>query len=348
LSLSGKKILITGGTGTLGRALVKRLLMEDIEVVRVFSRDEVKQVEMAEETEDGRVRFIIGDVRDKERLRRAIEDIDIVFHAAALKQVPVAEYNPFEAVKTNVLGSQNVVDVCMEEEVEMAMAISSDKAVSPLNTYGATKLVMEKLFVSANYYKGLRKTIFTAVRYGNVLGSRGSVIPKFLDSIRKSSSITITDPNMTRFNITLTDALNLIFTGLKNAKGAEIFIPKLAAYRLSDLAEVVREIIGKDIKVNCSSIRPGEKMHETLINESEARYAIESNGTYLLLAPDVYDRQARSYLDAKLDCIQGSYSSDKVQLISKERLRKIISREVFDETNPFRPDPNLASGLIQK
>lgn len=346
LSLSGKRVLVTGGTGTLGRALTKKLLMEDVAVVRVFSRDEVKQTEMASEINDDRARFIIGDVRDKERLRLAIEDIDIVFHVAALKQVPVAEYNPFEAVKTNVLGSQNVVDVCMEEEVEIAMAISSDKAVSPLNTYGATKLVMEKIFTSANYYKGKRNTIFTAVRYGNVLGSRGSVVPKFLASIQKSSGINITNPDMTRFNITLTDALKLIFTGLKNAKGAEIFVPKLEAYKVGDLAEAIIDVMSKEVKIDYSSIRPGEKMHETLINENEAQYTIESDGTYLLLAPEVYLEQSKRYRNSKFNCIRESYSSDKVPLIDKQVLKKIIKREIFDETNPFRPDPSLTSGLM--
>jgi UDP-N-acetylglucosamine 4,6-dehydratase/UDP-glucose 4-epimerase len=347
--LTGKKILITGGTGTLGKALTKKLLMEDIAAVRVFSRDEAKQVEMAAEINDDRARFIIGDVRDKERLRLAIEDIDIVFHAAALKQVPVAEYNPFEAVKTNVLGSQNVIDVCIEEEVELAMAISSDKAVSPLNNYGATKLVMEKLFTAANYYKGRRNTIFTAVRYGNVLGSRGSVVPKFLSSILKSSRIDITDPNMTRFNITLSEALALIYKGLKNAKGAEIFIPELKAYRLGELAEAVVGVTGRrDVKVNYSSIRPGEKMHEMLINESEAAYTIESDGTYLLLAPEVYSKQAGTYRDVKFNCVQGNYSSDKAPLIGKEDLKEIVRREIFDEENPFRPDPTLAASLISE
>lgn len=338
MQLENKKILITGGTGTLGRALARRLLMEDVSTVRIFSRDEVKQLEMSQEFTDDRLRFIIGDVRDKERLRLAIEDIDVVFHVAALKQVPVAEYNPFEAVKTNVLGSQNVIDVCMEEEVELAMAVSSDKAVSPLNTYGATKLVMEKIFTAANLYKGKRKTVFTAVRYGNVMGSRGSVIPQFLKSIQNTSSVTLTDPNMTRFNITLKEALDLILTGLKKARGSEIFIPKLQAYKLSELTEAMIEFVDKKVEVKYSSIRPGEKMHETLINESESPYAIESDGTYVLLSPSVYPGNIELYDNAKINCINGNYSSDKVPLISKARLKEIIEREIFDETNMFRPE----------
>jgi UDP-N-acetylglucosamine 4,6-dehydratase/UDP-glucose 4-epimerase len=267
----------------------------------------------------------------------AMDDIDIVFHVAALKQVPVAEYNPFEAVKTNVLGSQNVIEACIDKEVEIAMAISSDKAVSPLNTYGATKLVMERIFMAANYYKGAHPTIFTAVRYGNVLGSRGSVVPQFIHSIENIARITVTDPNMTRFNITLTEALDLILRGLDKTKGAEIFIPKLQAYRLGDLAEAIIELSNKKIEIDYSSLRPGEKMHETLINEDEARYAIESDKDYVLLSPDIYDYNMNLYPNAKADCIQSEYSSDKVQQVSKSRLKQIIEREIFDKSNPFRP-----------
>jgi UDP-N-acetylglucosamine 4,6-dehydratase/UDP-glucose 4-epimerase len=334
--LSGKKVLITGGTGTLGRALAKKLLEYNITTVRVFSRDEGKQLDMSSQITDDRIRFIIGDVRDKERLRFAMHEIDIVFHIAALKQVPVAEYNPFEAVKTNVLGSQNVIEACMDEEVDIAMAISSDKAVSPLNTYGATKLVMEKIFMAANYYKGSRRTIFTAVRYGNVLGSRGSVVPQFIRSIKNSARVTVTNPSMTRFNITLAEALDLILRGLGKAKGPEIFIPKLQAYRLGDLVDAIVELSDKKVKVGYSPIRPGEKMHETLINESEARYSIESGGDYVLLSPELYESSLRLYPGAKADCIQGDYSSDKVPLINKSKLKQIIQKEVFDESNPYR------------
>ena len=337
MQLAGKKVLITGGTGTLGLALTKKLLMQDVNVIRIFSRDEVKQLDMSSQFKDSRLRFIIGDVRDKDRLRMAIEDIDIVFHVAALKQVPVAEYNPFEAVKTNILGSQNVVDVCMQEEVEMAMAVSSDKAVSPLNMYGATKLAMEKIFTAANFYKGKRSTIFTAVRYGNVMGSRGSVIPQFIKSINESGGITITNPNMTRFNITLTEALDLIWKGLEKAKGAEIFIPKLEAYRLSDLAEAMVDLMGKEVKTLYSSIRTGEKMHEMLINENEAQYVVESDDTYILLAPERYQSQVNNYSDAKPNCMNGSYSSDKVPLIEKQKLKKLIEKELFDKSNLFSP-----------
>ena len=224
----GKKILITGGTGSLGAALTKRLLNEGVDTIRIFSRNESKQIEMESEFKDDRLRFLIGDVRDNERLERAVEDIDIVFHAAALKHVPVIEYNPFEAIKTNVLGSQNVINACLKEDVERAVCVGTDKAVSPLNTYGATKLLMEKLFVTANNYlkKERHRTKFIALRYGNVLGSSGSVIPKFIEQIKKKEMITITDPNMARFSISMNEALDFILKATTVGQGSEIFIPK--------------------------------------------------------------------------------------------------------------------------
>lgn len=335
--LKGKKVLITGGTGTLGRALAKKLLMMEVDTIRIFSRDEGKQLDMASILDDKRIRYIIGDVRDNERIKYAMEDIDVVFHVAALKHVPVAEYNPFEAVKTNVLGSQNVIDACIKNNVEIAMAVSSDKAVSPLNTYGATKLLMERIFTAANFYKGSRKTIFTSVRYGNVLGSRGSVVPQFLKSIHNTSSINITNPDMTRFNITLSEALNLILNGLNRAKGGEVFVPKLNAYKLKDLAESIIELTGKNIHINFSSIRIGEKIHEAMINKYESPYTIESENTYVLLTPELYKKNSDLYINAKKNCMIGDYSSENAPLISKSDLKQIIYREVFDETNQFRP-----------
>jgi len=266
-----------------------------------------------------------------------MEEIDIVFHISALKQVPVAEYNPFEAVKTNVLGSQNIIDACLANEVEIALAVSSDKAVSPLNTYGATKLLMERIFTAANYYKGNRKTVFTSVRYGNVLGSRGSVVPQFFKSIQHSSAITITDPKMTRFNITLTQALDFILNSLRSAIGGEVFVPKLDAYKLEDLAEVVIDLSGQNVNVNYSSVRTGEKLHESMINEHESPYTVEINGEYVILSPSDYEKYLILFPQAKTNCIKGSFSSDKVQIIDKPKLKKMIQREIFDETNPYRP-----------
>ena len=215
----GKKVLITGGTGSLGKALAKRILETDVDTVRIFSRDEFKQIQMEGEFDDKRLRFLIGDVRDKERLKRALENVNLVIHTAALKHVHVAEYNPFEVVKTNVYGSQNLIEACLDTDVEQVLAIGTDKAVSPLNTYGATKLLMERLFISANNYKGFHKIKFSCVRYGNVLGSRGSLVPTLVHQALSGKKITITDPNMTRFNITMNQALDLIFRAFENSVG---------------------------------------------------------------------------------------------------------------------------------
>ena len=233
-----KKILITGGTGSLGTALTKRLLNLNVGTVRIYSRNESKQISMESEIRDDRIRYLIGDVRDLPRLEKALEGIDIVFHAAALKHVPVIEYNPFESIKANVIGTQNVIDACLKRNVEKAVCIGTDKAVSPLNTYGSTKLLMEKLFVAANNYLNREKhrTIFLAVRYGNVLGSSGSVIPKLIEQIKANKQVTITEPKMTRFSITMNEALDLILNAITSAKGSEIFgmteplLPKTLPY----------------------------------------------------------------------------------------------------------------------
>jgi len=238
----GKKILITGGTGSLGKALTKRILNSEVETIRIYSRDELKQSEMQAEYKDSRLRFLIGDVRDKNRLYRALEDIDIVIHAAALKQVPAVEYNPFEAVKTNVYGAQNLIEACLDKGVKTALAVGTDKAVSPFNTYGATKLLMERLFISANYYKGNRDINFICVRYGNVLGSRGSIVPTLTNQIQNHKKITITDPEMTRFNITMGEAIDLIMRALGGI-GGEVFIPKLKAYKTGVMKDAIMELL---------------------------------------------------------------------------------------------------------
>ena len=280
----GKKILITGGTGSLGNALTSRLLNYGVDTIRIFSRNENKQVTMESKFNDDRLRFLLGDIRDYPRLVRAMEDIDIVFHAAALKHVPVIEYNPFEAIKTNVIGSQNVIDACLKENVEKAVAIGTDKAVSPLNTYGATKLLMEKLFVTASNYlkKERHQTKFFALRYGNVLGSSGSVIPKFIKQIKNKEKITITDPNMTRFSISMDESLDFILNATEIAKGSEIFIPKLRAYTIKDIKDVLFELLQKTDEENIG-IREGEKLNEILINSDEIRYTWEYENMYMLL-----------------------------------------------------------------
>ena len=288
LVFEGKKILITGGTGSLGNALTSRLLNDGVDTIRIFSRNENKQITMESKFNDDRLRFLLGDVRDYARLVRAMEDIDIVFHAAAIKHVPVIEYNPFEAIKTNVIGSQNVIDACLEENVERAVAIGTDKAVSPLNTYGATKLLMEKLFVTASNYlkKERHRTKFFALRYGNVLGSSGSVIPKFIQQIKNKEKITITDPNMTRFSISMDKALDFILHATEIAKGSEIFIPKLRAYTIKDVKDALFESLQKTDEENIG-IREGEKLNEILINSDEIRYTWEYENMYMLLNPSV-------------------------------------------------------------
>ena len=282
----GKKILITGGTGSLGQALTKRLLKEKVDTIRIFSRNEGKQVLMENKFRDKRLRFLLGDINDLERLNRAFEDIDIVFHAAALKHVPKIEYNPFEAIKTNVIGSQNVIDACLHADVERAIAIGTDKAVSPLNTYGATKLLMEKLFVTANNYTNpiKHRTKFIAFRYGNVLGSSGSVIPIFIDQIKQKQKVTITDPEMTRFSITMDEALDFILNATTYGKGSEIFVPKMRSYNIMDVVNSLQNLIG-NYGQEVVGIRPGEKLHEVLINEDEIRHTWEYNGMYVVTNP---------------------------------------------------------------
>ncbi len=280
--LNGKVILITGGTGSFGKKFTEIVLTEhDPKAVRIFSRGEFLQLQMQQQfNDDPRLRFFIGDVRDRDRLYRAMDGVDIVVHAAALKQVPACEYNPIEAVKTNIDGAINVIDAAIDKEVEKVVAISTDKAVYPVNLYGATKLVAEKLFVQGNTYTGKRKTRFSVVRYGNVVGSRGSVIPLFLEQ-RQTGKITITDESMTRFWITLEQGVQFVIGCIERMKGGEIFIPKIPSMKIMDLAEAVapgveREIVG---------IRPGEKIHECLIGEEEARHAKEFD-TYFVVEPE--------------------------------------------------------------
>ena len=323
-----QKILITGGTGSLGTALTARLLKTNVDTIRIFSRDELKQSQMESHFNDKRLRFLIGDVRDKERLEKAVEYVNIVIHTAALKQVPVIEYNPFEAIKTNVQGSQNLVDACLEKGVEFALAIGTDKAVSPFNTYGATKLLMERLFVSANYHKGAHKTKFACVRYGNVLGSRGSIIPKFIDQIISGKKITITDPNMTRFNITLDQALDLIFRVIKNAVGGDVHIPKLDAFKVGDVKDVLLDLMGCKNEEERIPVRVGEKSHEILINEHEIRNTYENrDDDYIIYENQLAKDQSETIPNAKKTTLTKEYSSDKVKITPKEELKEIFIKQ---------------------
>ncbi len=325
---NAKKILITGGTGSLGTALIKKLLKTDIETIRVFSRDEWKQVKMQSQISDKRLRFLIGDVRDKERLSRALENIDIVIHAAALKQMPVAEYNPFEAVKTNIIGTQNLIEACLDNNVKTVLAIGTDKAVAPVNTYGATKFLMERLFISANFYKGNHDVKFLCVRYGNVLGSRGSIVPVFTNQIKNNEKISITDPNMTRFNITMNEALDLIFRALENGKGGEVFVPKLKAYRVGDMKDAIIEALNASTETEQISIRPGEKIHESLISFDELRNTFETDHDYVII-----DKQLQINLEHNLKKadLEKQYSSDSVEIISKNELVELLKKEIYLE-----------------
>ncbi len=323
----GKKILITGGTGSLGTALTKRLLSLDVEQIRIFSRNEFKQISMESELKDDRLRFLIGDIRDEKRLIRATEEVDIVFHAAALKHVPKVEYNPFEAVKTNVQGSQNVIEACLANDVERAVCIGTDKAVSPLNTYGATKLLMEKLFVNAQHYSNpkIHQTKFFAVRYGNVFASSGSVIPRFIEQIKKQEEITITDKTMTRFSITMEQALDFILKATEIGNGTEIFIPKLKSYSLEQIYKVLSQLTEiKNEKI--IGIRPGEKLHELLINFDEMRYSWEYNDLFMILNSEFDEKyRTRHYPGIKKFNSFETYSSNNAQQLSDNELKNHIN-----------------------
>jgi FlaA1/EpsC-like NDP-sugar epimerase len=271
------------------------LLKYDPAVIRVFSNDENAQFDLGQELrEDSRLRFLIGDIREKERLTRAVDEINIIFHAAALKHVPLCEYNPFEAVKTNVLGTQNLLQAAMDQEVEKVITISTDKAVNPINVMGATKLLAERLTIAANYYKGMRKTIFSCVRFGNVLGSRGSVVPLFNNQIQKGGPVTLTDPKMLRFVMSIDKAIELVLKSAQIAKGGEIFIFKMPALRINDLAKVMIEKLApkygyhpKDIKIKVVGKRRGEKSYEDLMTEDEASHSYETEDMFVILPPNI-------------------------------------------------------------
>ncbi len=283
LDWSKSTVLVTGGTGSFGKRFVETLLLEKTpHKLIVFSRDELKQHEMRQQfpdRPDSPMRYFIGDVRDKDRLMRAFHDVDIVVHAAAMKQVPACEYNPFEAVQTNIMGAKNIIDVAIDSGVRRVLAVSTDKAVSPVNLYGATKLVAEKLFVQGNTYAGGRGTRFACTRYGNVVGSRGSVVPLFQEQVMREGRITITDPQMTRFWLTLDQGIQFVIKCIEQMDGGEVFVPKIPSMRLMDLADAVagdcrKEIIG---------IRPGEKVHEVLLSADEARHAVEYDDKFVIL-----------------------------------------------------------------
>jgi UDP-N-acetylglucosamine 4,6-dehydratase len=274
----GRSVLVTGGTGSFGSRFVERMVSTyHPRRLVVFSRDELKQSQLAARVKDPSLRFFIGDVRDRDRLQRAMHGIDVVIHAAALKQVPACEYNPFEAVKTNVLGANNVIEAAIDQGVERVVALSTDKAVNPVNVYGATKLCAEKMFVQGNSYAGGLKTRMAVVRYGNVVGSRGSVIPLFLDQ-RDGGELTITDERMTRFWLTLDDGVDFVVRAVERMQGGEIFVPKIPSMRVIDLARA----IAPDASLRVVGVRPGEKLHEVLLSSDESRHSVDVDGMYVV------------------------------------------------------------------
>lgn len=278
-----RSILVTGGTGSFGKRFIRTIYdrFPDVSRVVIFSRDELKQYEMALDYPADKypgMRFFLGDVRDASRLRQAMEGIDIVVHAAALKQVPAAEYNPFEAIKTNVLGAQNVIEAALAAGVKKVVALSTDKAAAPINLYGATKLCSDKLFIAANNIKGKHDIHFSVVRYGNVMGSRGSVVPFFLDR-RKTGVLPITDPDMTRFNISLDEGVDMVLHALDHAMGGEIFVPKIPSFKITDLAEAIDPACATPVV----GIRPGEKLHEEMITHSDSQNTIETDRYYVIV-----------------------------------------------------------------
>ncbi len=324
-------ILITGGTGSFGNAFVKTILARypNLKRLVIFSRDELKQFEMSlvfPVSKYPAIRYFIGDVRDADRLRRAVEGIDVVIHAAALKQVPAAEYNPFECIKTNVLGAQNVIEACLDSQVTRVVALSTDKAAAPINLYGATKLCSDKLFTAGNYIKGHRDLRFSVVRYGNVMGSRGSVIPFFLEQ-RKTGQLPITDPAMTRFNISLQDGVDMVLWAIENAQGGEIFVPKIPSYHITDLAQA----IGPECEYPVVGIRPGEKIHEEMITESDSFNTVDL-GKYFAILPSAGEHSVDSYCAAyggkpvPVGCAYDSGSNP--DFLTVEQLRTLIAELV--------------------
>ncbi len=324
--LSGKTVLVTGGTGFLGRALVEELLNYDVQSIRVFSRDELKHHEVQEKFEKNpRIRNLVGDVRDYDRLNEAVKGADIVIHAAAMKRIDLIEYNVAEAIKTNVIGTMNVARSCIENNVEKAVFVSTDKACSPVNSYGATKMLGERVFIESNYSKGESKTALISVRYGNVLESTGSVIPYFVDKIKKGEEIPLTDDRMTRFIITPKRSVQLIFEAIEHGVGGELFVPKLDSLSLVGLIDLLQEHYKGKSKVKTVGIRPGEKIHEELLNAEECRRAFELNDNYVVLSQiDHYQKNVKyPYLNGKKPVGFSKYGSEDF-VADKAKLKKLL------------------------
>jgi UDP-N-acetylglucosamine 4,6-dehydratase len=330
MPLNEKRILITGGTGSLGKKLVEILLKRypDIKRLVVFSRDELKQFEMSQDYPESKypcMRYFLGDIRDADRLRRAFENIDVVIHAAALKQVPAAEYNPFEFIKTNVLGAQNIIDAAIDCGVHSVVALSTDKAAAPINLYGATKLCSDKLFVAANNIKGRHDVRFSVVRYGNVMGSRGSVIPFFMKK-KADGVLPITDTGMTRFNISLEEGVEMVLYAVENAVGGEIFVPKIPSYRILDVAKA----IAPEARIEVVGIRPGEKMHEEMITSSDSYNTVDL-GKYFAILPQTSSKIQEHYLAKGGKMVEHGFCYDSGtndEWLTSEQLRELIEVEM--------------------
>ena len=333
-----QSILITGGTGSFGRAFVRDVLNNCPKIKRlvVFSRDELKQYEMAQEFPEEKypaLRFFLGDVRDQNRLRRALQGIDTVVHAAALKQVPAAEYNPFEFIQTNIMGAQNLIEACLDTEVKRVVALSTDKAAAPINLYGATKLCSDKLFIAANNFRGARDLRFSVVRYGNVMGSRGSVIPFFMNQV-KDGRLPITDPGMTRFNISLDEGVAMVCWALQNALGSEIFVPKIPSYRISDVAEA----IGPSCEHQIVGVRPGEKIHEEMITPADSANTIDLGEYYAILPSGNSGMTPARYMSlrqAQLVDPDFSYNSgSNPEFLTVAQIRNLIKTHINQTFEP--------------
>jgi len=327
--LNNKSILITGGTGSLGKALTKEIINRYPKIKRliIFSRDELKQFEMSQKLSEEKypcLRYFLGDIRDFNRLKRALENVDYVIHAAALKQVPAAEYNPTEFIKTNIVGTQNLIEACLDSNVIKAIGLSTDKASAPVNLYGATKLCSDKLFIAANRYKGNRELTFSIVRYGNVMGSRGSVIPFFKNQANEKGVLTITDPRMTRFNISLKEGVDLVLWSLENSKGGEIFIPKIPSYRITDLAKA----IAPNCRIENIGIRIGEKIHEEMISINDSPNTVDLGKYYAILSKHSVEEYCQMF-NCKAVKEGFSYNSGKNEyFLSVKELKELIKENL--------------------
>ena len=336
--ISNSSILITGGTGSFGKAFASRILNDypNIKRLVIFSRDELKQWEMQKhfpEDKFPQIRFFLGDIRDKSRLTRALEGIEIVIHAAALKQVPAAEYNPFEFIKTNVLGSENLLQSCLDTNVSKLVALSTDKAAAPINLYGATKLCSDKLFIAANNIVGERNLNFSIVRYGNVMGSRGSVIPYFLNMAKKGR-LPITDKLMTRFNISLDEGVNMVIWAINNSIGGEIFVPKIPSYRILDVAEA----IGPNCKKEIVGIRPGEKIDEEMITKSDGISTIDLGKYFAILPSNLKILKSYDSRKIKYQFVESSFSYNSGtnnHFLKIEEIRNLIVKHIDKNFEPF-------------